>query len=206
MKSARREIIDKLKKAQIALPEKPDFEKQIFHKVTKPYENAFKERLESVNGNVRIFNSEKELFRNMGRYLENSSHETICCPESEIREKLYSHGIPHSACTIFSDKMEWGITSCEFLIARSGSVLVSSALSGGRQISIFPEKHLVIAQMHQLKKSLEEAFAGITEKYGQNLPSQLLLITGPSRTADIEKTLTLGAHGPKELHVFLYRV
>ena len=44
---------------------------------------------------------------------------------------------------------------------------------------------------------------GIREKYKTRLPSQITLITGPSRTADIEKTLVLGAHGPKELHVFI---
>ncbi|WP_217652622.1 LUD domain-containing protein [Tangfeifania diversioriginum] len=56
----------------------------------------------------------------------------------------------------------------------------------------------------QLVNSLGEAYSAISEKYGNHLPSQLLLITGPSRTANIEKTLTLGAHGPKGLHVFLY--
>ena len=52
--------------------------------------------------------------------------------------------------------------------------------------------------------TLEDAYRAISEKYTENLPSQLLLITGPSRTADIEKTLTLGAHGPKELHILIH--
>ncbi|MCK5078809.1 MAG: LUD domain-containing protein, partial [Bacteroidales bacterium] len=48
-----------------------------------------------------------------------------------------------------------------------------------------------------------DALKGMKEKYGQDLPSMISLITGPSRTADIEKTLVMGAHGPRELYVFL---
>ena len=50
---------------------------------------------------------------------------------------------------------------------------------------------------------LKDGFKRLKNKYGQNLPSMVCNITGPSRTADIEKTLVLGAHGPKELIVFL---
>ncbi|NCB08470.1 MAG: hypothetical protein EOM73_09935, partial [Bacteroidia bacterium] len=97
-----------------------------------------------------------------------------------------------------------GITGCEFLIAHTGSVMVSSAQKGGRQMSVYPPIHVVIAQKSQLVGYLDEAYSGIQKKYGRNLPSQLTLITGPSRTADIEKTLVMGAHGPRELHVFLW--
>ena len=49
----------------------------------------------------------------------------------------------------------------------------------------------------------KEAFQVFSEKYTGELPSQLLLVTGPSPTADIEETLNLGAHGPKKLHIFI---
>jgi len=69
---------------------------------------------------------------------------------------------------------------------------------------IFPPIHVIIASKNQMVDTLEDAYRAISEKYTENLPSQLLLITGPSRTADIEKTLTLGAHGPKELHILIH--
>jgi L-lactate dehydrogenase complex protein LldG len=96
-----------------------------------------------------------------------------------------------------------GITSCEALIARTGSALISSANLSGRRLSIYPHIHVVIAKTSQLKYDIKDGLEFIRTKYGATIPSMICLETGPSRTADIEKTLVLGAHGPKELLVFL---
>ena len=92
---------------------------------------------------------------------------------------------------------------CEALIARNGSVMVSNQNAAGRRLSIFPHHHIVIARPGQMVLDLKDAFAVLKNKYGSQIPSMISTITGPSRTADIEKTLVLGAHGPKELFVFL---
>ena len=92
---------------------------------------------------------------------------------------------------------------CESLIARNGSVLISNGNEAGRRLSIFPHIHIVIAYTSQLVLDLKDGFKLLKEKYPENLPSMVSNITGPSRTADIEKTLVLGAHGPKEFYVFL---
>ncbi len=68
---------------------------------------------------------------------------------------------------------------------------------------MYPEVHVVIAYVHQLVDDLKDAFDAVQKKYSGKLPSLLSVITGPSRTADIEKTLVMGAHGPKELFVIL---
>jgi L-lactate dehydrogenase complex protein LldG len=81
--------------------------------------------------------------------------------------------------------------------------MLSNANGAGRRLSIYPEVHIVLAYTSQLVTDLKDGFALIKEKYGVNIPSMITNITGPSRTADIEKTLVLGAHGPKELFVFL---
>jgi len=96
-----------------------------------------------------------------------------------------------------------GITRCEYLISRFGSVMVSSAIMSGRRMFVFPEVHIIVASVSQVVPELKDALEGMTQIYRDNFPSQVTVITGPSRTADIEKTLVMGAHGPKELYVFM---
>lgn len=203
MKSARQEILDKLKKAAKTEPVKPDFDTPVYHPIEEPLELAFKNNLEKVNGSVHLFHSEKEAFENLREFLSSFKKETICCNEIEIQNQLQKFQIPFSDCQELPENIEIGITSCEFLIAHTGSVMVSSAQKGGRQMFVYPPIHLIIASKNQLVDYLEKAYSGIQEKYKENLPSLITIITGPSRTADIEKTLILGAHGPKELYVFL---
>ncbi len=96
-----------------------------------------------------------------------------------------------------------GITSCESIVAQTGSILVASSTSGGRALSILPHVHVVIATVDQVVPTLADAIGSVREHHGGRLPSMLSFITGPSRTGDIERILVLGAHGPKELFVIL---
>ena len=99
--------------------------------------------------------------------------------------------------------MKIAVTSCEFLIARTGSIMMSSQQLSGRRLYAFPEVHIVIAFISQIVPDIKTALTGIREKYTGRMPSMVTMITGPSRTADIEKTLVMGVHGPKEVYVFL---
>lgn len=95
---------------------------------------------------------------------------------------------------------ELGLTTADFLIARSGSIVLNSLTSGGRRISVLPPIHIVIASIGQIVYSLDNIFN--TEFLTKNW-SYATIISGPSRTSDIEKQLVLGAHGPKRLIVIL---
>ena len=203
MSDARQEILNRLKNAVHIEPEKPDFDAPVYHSISKPLEIAFKENLEKVNGSVYIYPSEIELFENLKTFLSDFKQETICCKETEIQHQFRKFQIPFSECSRLPDSIEVGITGCEFLIAHTGSAMVSSAQKGGRQMFVYPPVHIIVASKNQVVDYLDKAYLGIQDKYKNNLPSQITLITGPSRTADIEKILILGAHGPKELHVFL---
>ncbi|GAB1451139.1 lactate utilization protein [Draconibacterium sp.] len=203
MNPAREDIMNKLKSAVHPVPEKPDFEEPIYHSIDLPLELAFKENLEKVNGFVHLFQSEGELFIALREFLSSYKKEVVFCNEDEISSRLNALGIQFQQSSGLSKDIEVGITGCEFLIAHTGSALVSSAQKGGRQMFVYPPLHIIIAHKNQLVDYLEKAYSGIREKYRNNLPSQITLITGPSRTADIEKTLVLGAHGPRELRVFI---
>jgi L-lactate dehydrogenase complex protein LldG len=96
-----------------------------------------------------------------------------------------------------------GITTCEALVARTGSVIITNASDAGRRLSIYPHIHVVVAFTSQLCADISDALTLLQNKYGEKLPSMISNTTGPSRTADIEKTLVLGAHGPREIFVIL---
>lgn len=96
-----------------------------------------------------------------------------------------------------------GITACEAAVAQTGSILVSSRTCGGRALSILPHVHIVVLTVDQVVATVGDALQLARERAAGRMPSMLSFITGPSRTGDIERILVLGAHGPKELFVFL---
>ena len=95
------------------------------------------------------------------------------------------------------------ITGCEFLVARTGSILMSSAQQSGRTTSVYAPVHICIAYTDQLIYDIKEGLERVKKKYRDGFPSLVTLATGPSRTADIEKTLVVGVHGPREVYCFL---
>jgi L-lactate dehydrogenase complex protein LldG len=94
------------------------------------------------------------------------------------------------------------ITLAEALVAQTGSVFVSASC-GGRGASVVAPVHIVVASVDQLVPDLETAFARLRESNAPAKNSMLCLITGSSRTADIEKIIVMGAHGPRRLVVVL---
>jgi len=96
------------------------------------------------------------------------------------------------------------VTLAEALVALTGSVLTSAAC-GGRGASIVPDCHIVLAKAEQIVPDLETALAQVVERGTAKTNSYVGLITGSSRTADIEKILVLGAHGPRRLVVIVQK-
>jgi L-lactate dehydrogenase complex protein LldG len=95
-----------------------------------------------------------------------------------------------------------GVTGCDCLVAQTGSIIVSTLSAGGRALSVLPPTHLVIARREQIVPNLAAGMALLRKRYDKHWPSALSVITGPSRTADIEKILVMGAHGPKRLALY----
>jgi len=96
-----------------------------------------------------------------------------------------------------------GVTAVDFLVARTGSIVLSAAIAGGRRLSVLPPFHIAIATAAQLVVSLDEALEAYHKRGESRRSSYATIITGPSRTSDIEKILVLGAHGPKRLAVIV---
>ncbi len=160
--------------------------------------NTFKKSLKKIDGKLFIANNQTELEHLISHTF---SDQYVICTDYSLQKKLEQLDIPFSK-SIDKSKNPLGFISCEFLIARLGSVLTSSNLNSGRQLNIFPEHQVIFATKEQLVYDINEAIEGIKKKY-TSLPSMISFATGPSRTADIEKTLILGAHGPKLLTIIL---
>lgn len=166
-------------------------------------EIMFAEQLTAVSGNFIYCENGIDFIENILQLAEQFKWRKIYCWEPELQELLSTYEFPFYQTDKDFEMAEVGITMCEALIARNGSVMVSNQNAAGRRLSIYPHHHIVIARTGQLVMDLKDAFKLIKQKYGTQIPSMISTITGPSRTADIEKTLVLGAHGPKELFVFL---
>jgi L-lactate dehydrogenase complex protein LldG len=198
-----------LKKVRKALLEKrenpyPNLEElPIYPPATDILEVIFAEELTKVSGHFVYCEDDIQFIENIILLAEEKKWRKIYCWEPALQELLNQYEYPFYATDKDFELAEVGITLCEALIARNGSVMVSNANAAGRRLSIYPHQHIVIAYTSQLVLDLKDAFKIIKEKYGNQLPSMISTITGPSRTADIEKTLVLGAHGPKEFYVFL---
>ena len=92
-----------------------------------------------------------------------------------------------------------GVTSCVAAVAATGSVVVDSDVAGGRGASLLPSVHLCIVPRHLVVATPSDVF----RRGRRPLPSNRVLITGPSRTGDIEQIITLGAHGPTAVHLLV---
>lgn len=98
-----------------------------------------------------------------------------------------------------------GITGAAGAIARTGTVVVDAARAGGRSASLLPPVHLALVEADTVVPDPSAWWRRMREHHPDGPPSQLVFITGPSKSADIELTLTMGVHGPGRLLVGILR-
>jgi L-lactate dehydrogenase complex protein LldG len=97
-----------------------------------------------------------------------------------------------------------GVIEAEALLADTGSCLIACPTAQDRLLCYLPPACVVLARVEQLAEHLPAAWAEISARAADPaLRGELVIVTGPSRTSDIEKILTLGVHGPKRLVVML---
>ncbi|KAA3618197.1 MAG: hypothetical protein DWQ05_09165 [Calditrichaeota bacterium] len=124
----------------------------------------------------------------------------MCAAVPDLVARFENPALTHKKSTDFAEYAA-GVSSADFLVARTGSLILRSAAAGGRRLSVLPPLHIVIATHEHLVSSLDDVFSA--ENFTSGDWSYGTIISGPSRTSDIEKILVLGAHGPKRLAVIL---
>jgi L-lactate dehydrogenase complex protein LldG len=98
-----------------------------------------------------------------------------------------------------------GITGVDLAIAETGTLLVCARAGQERLASLLPRVHVAIVEESRIVPDLLDAIAQLNERGLESLPSNIALITGPSKTGDIELELTTGVHGPGKWHVVILR-
>ncbi len=205
--TSREKILKKIRNALVEKNDPPfpilDQDADVFPEITDSLDVVFAQALISMAGKFVYSESEDEFLGVLKSFILEKDWPLLYCLDPLLQSRLKQAGIPFESDPAKITEARIGITRCESLIARFGSVMVSSRLNPGRKIIGFPEIHVVVGFTSQLVPDLKEAYKLIRKKYGVDFPSMVSIITGPSRTADIEKTLVMGAHGPRELYVFL---
>lgn len=116
--------------------------------------------------------------------------------ESQMKIVRVGESLPHSSI----EAMHCSFTVADALVARTGSIVLRATTAGGRRLSVLPPIHCVVAERSQLVSCLSPWLSNV---HSADDWSYGTIITGPSRTADIERILVLGAHGPKRLIVIV---
>jgi L-lactate dehydrogenase complex protein LldG len=188
-------------------PARPDFSAPLHPRPVAAEDLAidFAQNFVRVGGLFYYCESEEHFYDQLFTYKKKKELERLFVWEPELKKLLHDGNLVFQGDEAdFLAHADAGLTSCEALVARTGSILVSGASSSGRRLSIYPDQHLVLARTSQVVPDIGDALKLVQQKYGPDrIPSMVSLTTGPSRTADIEKTLVLGAHGPRSIVLFL---
>ena len=161
-------------------------------------EVVFAEEFVQLQGKFAFCTDEKDMLQQIQKLIVEKEWTKIYCNEAKWNA-AFSNTINLPGC-------DASITGCEFLVARTGTIVMSAAQQSGRTVSVYAPIHICIAYTNQLVYDIKDALQMLKEKYTGNMPSLITFASGPSRTADIEKTLVTGVHGPKEVYCFLVDV
>jgi len=174
-----------------------------YPEASEPLDVLFAKRFTEIDGKFVYCEKLAEAVENLNTLIDENKWKQVSCRDTALHDFLENHQLPalHNAPNL--SQSDAGLTRCEALIARTGSILLSSGQPAGRALSVFPPVHIVVAFSNQLVYDIKEGLESVQKKFGSQMPSLISLASGPSRTADIEKTLVLGAHGPKAVYVFL---
>ena len=203
---AKENILKKIRKAlshSTPLPfPQSEGNQPVFPPLQQEPEVEFAEQFTQLQGKFIYCINRQELAFQLTSLVKKQNWQQVYCVEEslvaafaeQLSDRLVKTGLAN--CDV-------SITGCEYLVARTGTIVLSAAQQSGRSVSVYAPIHICIAYTNQLVYDIKDALQAAKDKYGDKLPSLISFATGPSRTADIEKTLVVGVHGPKEVYLFL---
>lgn len=197
--TAKENILKKIRQAlsnPVPLPFPLSEEKAtVFQRPADELDIIFAQEFTKLQGKFVFCVDEKDMQIQLQQLIKASEWMKIYCVEDKWNANFSN--------TINLESCDAAITGCEFLVARTGTIVMSAAQQSGRTVSVYAPIHICIAYTNQVVYDVKDALQLLKEKYAGNIPSLITFASGPSRTADIEKTLVTGVHGPKEVYLFL---
>lgn len=181
---------------------------------------AMAAEVDEVGGTAHLVKSDDELRTQLVELLRQYDARSALCwrhavlDELRVAETLEESGVEHFSYDSLKDlaaddrrekilAADVGITSADIAIAETGTLVVCSQPGQERISSLVPPLHIAIIRREQIVPDLFDAFERLGARSIDELPSNISLITGPSKTGDIELTLTTGVHGPGRWHVII---
>ncbi|HXR83028.1 MAG TPA: lactate utilization protein [Hanamia sp.] len=202
--SSKEKILKKIREAlsnPVPLPfPKSEGNTSVFPAPEEDLEILFAQEFTKLLGKFAFCVNESDAKSQIKKLISDKKWENIYCIEKYFLGLFQDFSLVNNSSLANCDA---AITSCNYLIARTGAIVMSSAQQSGRTTSAYAPVHICIAYVDQLVFDTRDALKDLKKKYGNSLPSFITFAAGPSRTADIEKTLVVGVHGPKEVYVFL---
>ena len=162
----------------------------------------FRERVLSLASSVDQVASINEVPEAAARYLRenNLPLQAVCWPEF-AQHDWAAQGMNVNARPAGESDLV-GITGAFCAIAETGTLLLLSGNDTSPATSLLPETHIAVVRITRIVRGMEEAWSLLRKEYPV-MPRAVNFVSGPSRTADIEQTVTLGAHGPYRVHIIL---
>jgi L-lactate dehydrogenase complex protein LldG len=202
---ARQKILQKIKQAlkdpvPVPFPDQVS-DTPIFIPTEKDMAIEFAQKFSELLGKFVYCADEQELINQLNALMITKGWNKIYSKETAWLNSLRPLQFDPVTTDDLSD-CDAAITLCSHLVARTGTIVLSSKDSSGRTASVYAPIHICVAYADQLVYDITDSL----EQFKDNLegfPSMISFATGPSRTADIEKTLVVGVHGPKEVFCFL---
>ena len=165
--------------------------------------DGFRKNLESVGGICHLVASDAESAEIIAETIRSLDAKRIAITDSELVRRVVrsdeSTELLENPSPARLFDCDLGVTSAQWAIAETGTLVLESERESHRLTSLVPAKHLCILKASTIRQTLGE----ILELTKQDLSRTITFITGASRTSDIELTLAIGVHGPKELHVIV---
>jgi L-lactate dehydrogenase complex protein LldG len=162
----------------------------------------FAQEFTKLQGRFAFCADEKDMADQLLHLAATRKWDKVVCREKKLIDIFKQQKLAINFHNNLADS-DVSLTTCELLVSRTGTMVLSTANESGRTTSVYAPVHVCIAYTSQLVYDLKDALLALREKHNGQLPSFISFATGPSRTADIEKTLVVGVHGPKEVFVFL---